>query len=353
MNSKQITFFTQKGFSLAEIMVAAAIWSVVILGVSYGISQVHKTQNEMVSKDMTMNLKKSIASQLKGGAICDNLLSGTTLPNTNNTAYTAVNNVLVSKINSMMIKTLNQDTVRKSKIEGIKYRVKSNSTSPADSFKIIQVGKDQKKIKTVEFEFEVSYLIAGADINSPTSFEKAPPLNFEVPVHTSITDQFDSCSIDFNMSEVCASLGYVYDPIDNKCTANNNLCVFGDLFAFQTMLDKGDAATINAQILAGSTIPSNKQGKWGIFGIFLKSNLSSQDILDLNDAPTYINPGQISVECVTPNANKGLGCTCEPGFTAREASFFTKDRFVSCGKKCTTEINIKLRTFMCIKCDTP
>jgi prepilin-type N-terminal cleavage/methylation domain-containing protein len=344
----------QNGFSLIEIMIATTIWSIVALGVGYGVVQVQKSQNNMVSQDMAINLKKNLSSQLKSSGLCQAILAGTNLVYNSSLDFQNMGSGKVNYVNNLLTKTLedgeSKQSIRKANITSIRYRVKSNTGVNAQNSRIVQVGDTQQKVKTLEFEFGIAYLKAGGNEAITEDYTVVEPFSFEMPVYTNMADQFVSCNLDFNMNEMCSSLGFIYDAKTNKCTSNKNLCVFGDLFAMSTLMDVGQADTINKAIAAGGTDSIN-DSKYKFLKKFLKKQPSEEDLADLNDDPIYENQGIIKVECVTPDSNGGLGCKCEPGFTAREASFFTKDRTVSCGKKCSTDINIKLRTFMCIKCE--
>ena len=348
--------FNQKGFSLAELMMATAIWSVVALGTGYGIVQVQKSQQEMSSKNLTLSMKKNLSSYFKSGMLCDELLRNRNLPNVPNDDYTDLGSARVEEFNRLLTETDNQVTVRKAKVDSVRYRVRSNSVDGlGPPFKEVQVGPVTQRVKTVEFEVAFSYLKPGASAANTTfddgAYTPAPPLIFESPVYTNASDRFISCSLDMNMTEMCSSLGYVLDPATQRCTASGDMCVFGDVFAFSTIMDAGDAAQINAAILAGGVEAIESDNRTKRLSRLLKRNPSEEDIKDILDLPTYANQGEIKVECVTPAANGGRGCECEPGFEAREAGFLTRNRSVSCGKKCSTQINMRVRSFMCIKCE--
>jgi prepilin-type N-terminal cleavage/methylation domain-containing protein len=352
MNS--IFRLNQKGFSIAELMIATAIWSVVALGTGYGVVQVQKSQQEMSSKNETLSMKKNLSSYFKSGMLCEDLLRNRNLPNVSNNDYTDLGTARVEEFNRLLTETDSAVTVRKARVDRVQYRVKANSIDGVgDPFKTTQVGPVTQRVKTVEFEVGFSYLKPGASPTNTTfddgAYTPAPPLIFEAPVYTDTADRFISCSQDMNMTEMCSSLGFVLDPATQRCTASGDMCVFGDVFAFSTIIDGGVAAQINAAILAGGVAAIEGDNRTRRLSRLLRKKPTDEDIRDILDLPTY--EGEIKVSCVTPTANSGLGCQCQPGFEAREAGFFTKNRNVSCGKKCSTTFNVRVRSFMCIKCD--
>lgn len=354
MNS--ILRLNQNGFSIAELMMATAVWSVVALGTGYGIAQVQKSQQEMSSKNLTLSMKKNLSSYFKSGMLCEELLRNRTLPNVNNDDYIDLGSARTEEFNRLLTETETDVTVRKARVDRVRYRVRSNSVDGVGpQFKEVRVGDVTQRVKTVEFEVGFSYLKPGASATNTTfddgAYNPAPPLIFESPVYTDSSDRFVSCSQDINMNEMCSSMGYVHDPATNRCEASGDMCVFGDVFAFSTIMDAGDAARVNAAILAGGAEAIAGDSRTKRLSLFMKRQPTEDDIRDILDLPTYENKGEIKVDCVTPSANNGLGCQCQPGFEAREAGFFTRNRNVSCGKKCTTAINVRVRSFMCIKCD--
>lgn len=271
------------GFTLTEVVMAAAIMSVIIYVAMSSLVGAFKQQADIVQKDNVHQFTRSLMSYLNNQNYCTQELQGITFPVDSSTpialrnyrGYGASDTEIKAEaqLNDRMIVT-GLDLVHKASV-------------PTQT---IGTGTNLSKVYVAQVKLSLN-------VPTGTGYTPSKPSFIEFPIVTDADNVITSCQVGFNIANACYAMGMELDPVTNECIPQTNCLVTG------------------TYVLTSCT-PST-------YGCDSTYNTS--------------NP-------VTG------GKSCPSDSSPRLTGELVYNTTVSCGKKCTTNVENQTRFFLCMKC---
>lgn len=289
-----------KGFTIVEVVVATAVWSILAMGITYSIisQKQHAVRTEQTND--AMDIANKLSDYVNSNVFCESIFSTTSTLNSR---------VLTANWNNLDIRsasfTINNATVTtgsqldndgKLEIVQARYRVKPGSTAQE---KNIVIGIKNELRRIAQVELEIGLFKNGV-------YERSIERRYlEVPVMTK-GQYIVSCDLKVTNPEICSALGMEFDTVLGVCAGEGDLgCEF--------------------------------------LGSYIKA--------DIDDNLSSINPTCDPNDTQQVNTVTG-GCSC-PVETNTQRSFgpaTIDSTTVTCGKKCGYTVYTQYEVIGCFKC---
>jgi prepilin-type N-terminal cleavage/methylation domain-containing protein len=289
-----------RGFSLVEVVVATAVWSVVAMGIAYTVVSQKKDAITSERTNEAIDIANKLTDYVNSSAFCESVLSTTVGGNSRMILSTfspldirdakfTIGNITVSNGSAL-------DANSNIRLIKARYRIKPGSAAQQ---KTITVGSKTVIRKIAQIELGLALFKGNENIKSLES------RFIEVPVMTS-GDYITSCELKVTEPEICNALGMSFDSISQVCDGSGDLgCDF--------------------------------------MGSYTKADIDD-NAADLSPACNGADEELIN------NVTGSCGC---PSGTTEERPFglaSNTSKTVSCGKKCEYTVYSQYEVIGCFKC---
>lgn len=289
-----------EGFSLIEVVVATAVWSIVAMGIAYSVVSQKKEAINSERTNEAIDMSNKLTDYINSNVFCESVLSTTAANNSRMLVSTFrpldIRNAKFTIGNATVGNGSTLDANGNVRLVRARYRIKPGSESQQ---KTITVGDRTQIRKIVQIELELG-LFKGTE--NVKSFERR---YLEVPVMTS-GNYISSCELKVTEPEICRALGMGFDPSSQVCTGEGDLgCDF----------------------------------------------LGSYTKADIDDSAAELSPACAGTDAELVNTVTGT-CGCPSG-TTEERPFglsSTDSTTVNCGKKCSYTVFTQYEVIGCFRC---
>lgn len=210
------------GFSIAEVVVATAIWSVLALGISYTVVS---QKNEAINADRhieAIDLGNRLSDYVNSNMFCEAILAAT---NTNNSRELRAEWRNLDIRNTKFTVNQGQNVQQNSTLDRdgrvvvtqARYRVKPGTASQEV---VVTIGNKQERRRTAQIELSMAIR------NNDGSLKMLEPRFIEVPVMTR-NNYITSCDLKVTSPEICSALGMNFDTARSVCDGEGDMgCEF-------------------------------------------------------------------------------------------------------------------------------
>lgn len=284
--------FNRLGMSLIELLAVVTIMSVVFLMVASTMNDVFKWQNQVAVRDESNEFATSLSRYLLGESSCSTALLGTTFPVGGEAplvvrGYEGYAGSTTGEIQS------DQNLTKDLRVNTLVIRDKG---IPGQTVMSGGVNYTRYVAQVV-----LSMQVRDPNQDNPTggvAFRDRPARTYEFPVLVNPgTNEIVRCFLEMQVSDACALMGSVVDPVTGLCQPTTQ-CFF------------------EGHMIDHSCNPNVRSCP--------------------RDVPNDITR--------TMNCPSGLS-------TRKETGIYRYSYTESCGKKCTRTVNVTSRYYICLKCE--
>lgn len=339
---------SQKGMSLVEIMIVAAILGFLGLAVSTTFTDIFRMQSRISGNDEANEFAASLGRFLFSESTCSEALVGKSFP------VNKSDNLVLPKYVGYNAKP-GGSLVKEGERMGNKLKIKSLTIKD----KKMPVEQIKYEDKTVSRYLAEITLVTESQVGKKWNLN--PPRVFEFPVLVNASNKIVRCMTSSSTKDACAALGSELDPATGRCKpqaqcfyegsftvhacngkvsctpdpggcADGSQCKEYSYCTDRTMLCPTDGTPCPDGKPCTGLIPDMcKNGKACEAGTTCPNSPS--------DCPPNVpNPLTRTISC--PSGNKTKSLSGESAWS----------QTVVCGKKCTMTLDVKAQYYICLKC---
>lgn len=320
---------SQKGMSLVEIMVVAAILGFLGLAVSTTFTDLFRMQSRIVGNDEANEFGASVGRFIFSESSCSEALLNQKFPvkSKRNLALPGYMGFAFDADATKSGTPIKLKTVEKGIEIGNKLRIDdlvlADKNVPPET--MVYDGK------TVNRYVAEIMLITSSKVGK--KWNTNPPRVYELPVLVNNKKEIVRCMTSSSVKDSCEALGSKLDPDTGKCTPQAQ-CMYEGSFTKHTCNNKLSCTPVPALCQDGTLCPKTGQ---------------CDDKKPCSEAEPCPNGKKDCPPNVPNPVNFKLSCPSGSGTqnqTGQTSWTFTYE----CGKKCTQTVNVNAEYFICLKC---